>query len=51
MEGYFEKGRCRLSVDFGTPDGFSKGVWKQSKANWLFTAVPVILMLQEKFLI
>lgn len=40
--------RFRLAKDFVTPDGFKKGEWKRSKANWLLAAVPVILMLLRR---
>lgn len=44
--GYFEKVRFRL--DFVIPDGFKKGEWKMSRANWLLAAMPLILMFLEK---
>lgn len=33
--GYFEQVRFRLAMEPVTPDGFKKGEWKRSKANWL----------------
>lgn len=39
--GYFEEGRFRLAMAFGTPDGFRKSEGKRSKANYLPTAMPM----------